>query len=50
MDQTKTEAPQWAQSLRHGQHMREASLIASHAVREGDQPSSGDGPKLGDDK
>ena len=41
--------PDWASQLRRGQQMREASMVVSHTLRDGDQPSSGDGPKLGDD-
>ncbi len=42
-------SPDWARSLRREQRLREATLVAAHTVRSGDQPSSAEGPKLRDD-
>ena len=40
--------PAWAQSLARRQRMTQASLVAAHAVREGDRPASASGPELKD--
>ena len=39
-------APEWAQRLSRRQHLTHAGLVASHAIREGDRPSGGQGPDL----
>jgi type IV secretion system protein TrbL len=38
--------PAWAQSLARRQRMTQASLMAAHALRDGDRPASGGGPDL----
>jgi len=39
-------APAWAQSLARRQHLTQAGLVASQALREGDRPASTSGPDL----
>lgn len=49
INQDPNKQPDWATQLRRNQHMREATMVMSHTLRDGDQPSSGEGPNLGDD-
>ena len=45
---SKGEPPQWAQQLRRGQRMRDATFVATQAVREGDRPMGPANPELKD--
>ncbi|MEX0347387.1 MAG: P-type conjugative transfer protein TrbL [Rhizobiaceae bacterium] len=42
--------PAWAKSMHRRQRMREAGMVATHTLRDGDRGGSGDGPTLDPDK
>ena len=44
--QTPTSAPAWATQLSRRQRARDATMVATHAVREGDRPMSPAAPEL----
>jgi len=43
-------APGWAKQMHRRQRVREAGMVATHTLRDGDRGGSGEGPKLDPDK
>ena len=46
---SESEPPAWAKSLHRRQRLREAGMVATHTLRDGDRGASGEGPKLDPD-
>ncbi|MGB7244894.1 MAG: P-type conjugative transfer protein TrbL, partial [Sulfitobacter sp.] len=44
------EQPAWAKKMHRGQRVREAGMVATHTLRDGDRGASAEGPKLDPDK
>ncbi|MCP5085171.1 MAG: P-type conjugative transfer protein TrbL, partial [Alphaproteobacteria bacterium] len=47
---SRSSPPPWAKQMHNRQRIREAGMIATHTLRDGDRGGSGEGPKLDPDK
>ncbi|MFK5978163.1 MAG: P-type conjugative transfer protein TrbL [Rhizobiaceae bacterium] len=45
-----SQTPPWAKQMHSSQRIREAGMIATHTLRDGDRGGAGEGPKLDPDK